>query len=94
MWQILNVKFAPGTEMRKLLEATKGAGAAGNALVEHCQPGAQDQYWSDHGDGTGSNTLGRLLMALRDNLSSLPPANTSGSVDPGVTAFMGAHTIF
>jgi N-glycosidase YbiA len=41
--------------------------STGDALiVEHT---TRDRYWDDGGDGSGANTLGRLLMRVRDELA-------------------------
>lgn len=60
MWKILNVKFAPGTSFRYLLNATYPA-----YLLEHNRTN-RDNYWSDNSDGSGENMLGRMLSAIRD----------------------------
>lgn len=88
MWKILQVKFAQGTKLREILEATGDA-----FLVEHNEANDRDAYWSNGKDGTGDydiegnyvgdklakkrgalapNALGAMLMALRDGAEHLP----------------------
>lgn len=56
----LLAKFSQNKQARQALLATGDA-----MLVEHTW---HDSFWGDAGDGTGRNTLGRLLMAVRDLL--------------------------
>ncbi len=80
MWAILQVKFAQGTKERKLLNATQNA-----YLLEHNAKKGRDNYWSDDHDGTGSNMLGRMLMAIRDG-QQCPAANTKDVKTANATA--------
>lgn len=61
MMHALRAKFSQNSELKDKLLATGSAW-----LVEH-QPDCwrSDKYWSDGGDGTGGNGLGKLLMRLR-----------------------------
>jgi N-glycosidase YbiA len=58
MKALLEVKFAPGTDARRALEATRG-----RRLVENSP---FDYFWGCGRTGTGQNMLGRLLMEIRD----------------------------
>lgn len=58
MREVLCYKFAD-KELKEKLLATKGA-----YLVEN-GPNGHDPFWSDCGNGTGKNTLGKMLMELR-----------------------------
>jgi GTP cyclohydrolase II len=58
----LRCKFADADLKRYLLE-TKAA-----YLVEN-SPNGHDKFWADNGNGEGENTLGILLMQLRQELS-------------------------
>jgi ribA/ribD-fused uncharacterized protein len=60
MWNLLLQKFAPGTELARMLLETGHA-----ELVEGNHWG--DTYWGVC-DGRGKNHLGRLLMAVRSDL--------------------------
>lgn len=51
-------KFAQHHDLRQLLLDTGDA-----ELIEHT---ANDSYWGDGGDGSGSNMLGIILMEVRD----------------------------
>ena len=62
MREALGAKFRQHAELGVLLLATADA-----LLVEHTE---NDDYWGNGGDGSGRNELGRLLMALRDELRS------------------------
>ena len=77
MWQILNVKFAPETNRRALLEATGKA-----YLLEHNQRAGIDNYWSDNQNGSGYNMLGKMLMAIRDTQPQ-PKVPTSQDLQQG-----------
>ncbi len=63
MREALQAKFRQHADLGALLLATGDA-----LLVEHTE---NDDYWGDGGDGSGRNELGRLLMALRDELRTL-----------------------
>ena len=57
MLKALHMKFRQHEKLRrKLLETGE------KKLVEHT---SNDSYWGDGGDGSGRNTLGKLLMQLR-----------------------------
>lgn len=62
MKRALLAKFTQHQELKDMLLATKDA-----KLVEHIE---HDNYWGDGGDGKGKNMLGKLLMALRSELST------------------------
>jgi ribA/ribD-fused uncharacterized protein len=56
----LRAKFTQHPALRSLLLETGDA-----ELIEHT---GNDRYWADGGDGSGKNTLGKLLMELRVEL--------------------------
>jgi N-glycosidase YbiA len=60
MRQAVCAKLAQHPEVAEALLSTGDA-----VLVEHS---AKDPFWTDGGDGSGENTFGRLLMALRAEL--------------------------
>ena len=64
MLQGLRYKFYSNEDLRqKLLET-------GNArLVESTDA---EKYWSDGGDGSGKNTMGLLLMKVREEIRANP----------------------
>ena len=53
-------KFTQHEELRALLLSTGEA-----KLVEHTE---EDSFWGDGGDGSGKNTLGQVLMQVRETL--------------------------
>jgi hypothetical protein len=56
----VRAKLAQHPEVAAMLLSTGDA-----LLVEHSP---KDPFWTDGGDGSGANTLGRLLMELRTEL--------------------------
>ena len=57
MRKAVHAKFSQHDSLRELLLST------GNAkIVEHTK---NDSYWGDGGDGSGKNTLGKILMSIR-----------------------------
>lgn len=60
MLKALHKKFTQHDKLRKKLLET-----GEKKLVEHT---SNDSYWGDGGDGSGRNTLGKLLMQLRKGL--------------------------
>ncbi len=64
MRRAVEAKFTQHVELRAVLLATGDA-----LLVEHT---ADDDYWGDGGDGSGSNHLGRILMAVRQAAAARP----------------------
>lgn len=60
MREAVPARFTQHPQLRELLLSTGDA-----LLVEHT---VNDRYWGDGGDGSGKNTLGRLLMAVRERL--------------------------
>lgn len=59
MFDTIKIKFTQHEDLKEKLIGT------GNAeLIEHT---TNDSYWGDGGDETGKNTLGRLLVKLRDS---------------------------
>jgi len=69
MWEVLQAKFQQNPVFKQLLDDTMGA-----YLLEHNQA-KRDDYWSDNSDGSGKNMLGKMLMALRDDLGPPPQEN-------------------
>jgi ribA/ribD-fused uncharacterized protein len=67
MWEVLNAKFSQNPEFSNLLQKTGDA-----YLLEHNEA-QRDDYWSDNGNGTGKNILGKMLMAIRDGKDCPPP---------------------
>lgn len=63
MRRALFAKFTQYDDLRTLLLETQDA-----KLIEHT---TNDAFWGDGGDGHGQNWLGRLLMALREQLEPL-----------------------
>ncbi|NES75246.1 MULTISPECIES: NADAR family protein [Okeania] len=55
-------KFATNSEIREILLST------GNEEIVYKSP--VDLYWGQRKDGSGKNKLGKILMAVRDMLSS------------------------
>jgi len=62
MREAVRAKFRQHADLRTLLLSTGDA-----MIVEHT---ANDSYWGDGGDGRGKNMLGRILMEIRDEISS------------------------
>ncbi len=60
MRDTLMAKFTQHDELRVLLLSTGDA-----KIVEHTE---NDAFWGDGGDGSGKNTLGQLLMQVREAL--------------------------
>lgn len=62
MREAVYAKFNQHPELQKVLLETGDA-----LLVEHT---ANDHYWGDGGDGSGTNRLGEILMEVRKQLQS------------------------
>jgi ribA/ribD-fused uncharacterized protein len=60
MRQAVLAKFSQHEELRQLLLSTGDA-----KIIEHTE---NDDYWSDGGDGSGTNMLGRILVEVREQL--------------------------
>jgi ribA/ribD-fused uncharacterized protein len=60
MREAVRAKFSQHRDLREILLATGDA-----AIVEHTE---NDSYWGDGGDGSGMNTLGRILADVRAEL--------------------------
>lgn len=73
MKKVVIAKYAQNSSLLKLLQASRGT-----YLIEHNSAAGKDDHWSDNGNGTGANMLGRMLMAIRDN-SSFPRAGSAPS---------------
>lgn len=58
----VRAKFTQHPELRTLLLST-----GETVLIEHS---ASDGYWGDGGDGSGKNTMGKILMEIRQELRS------------------------
>ena len=71
MFQVLRVKFAPGTAMHAHLQQTGDA-----YLLEHNSKCGRDRFWSDNKDGDGLNWLGLQLMLLREEPRQTKPWTT------------------
>ena len=69
MREAVFAKFTQHAELREVLNSTGEA-----ILVEHT---ASDCYWGDCGNGQGKNMLGRILMEVRDRLSTQSRATPS-----------------
>lgn len=66
VFEALQAKFAL-EPFHSLLQAT-----GDTYLLEHkASPKAQDNYWSDGGDGKGVNALGYMLMAIRSGVTEV-----------------------
>ena len=57
MREAVRAKFSQHPDLREILLATGDA-----RIVEHT---ANDSYWGDGGDGSGTNMLGQILMEVR-----------------------------
>ena len=81
MLKALRLKFMQHDKLRrKLLETGE------KTLIEHT---SNDSYWGDGGDGSGRNTLGKLLMQVRRDLR----AKYGGSASPQSNMF-DTHTSY
>ena len=60
MYEAVLAKFTQHDDLRILLINT-----GDSEIVEHTD---RDSYWGDGGDGSGSNMLGQIFMAIRDEL--------------------------
>ncbi|MCC7171247.1 MAG: NADAR family protein [Planctomycetes bacterium] len=70
MYDAVLAKFTQHADLRQILLDTGDA-----PLVEHTE---RDAYWGDGGDGSGKNTLGRILVRVRAELrASIAPARDS-----------------
>ncbi len=65
MHQAILAKFTAHSDLRSVL-----LGTGSEELVEDSP---RDYYWGCGADGSGCNQLGKLLMRVRSELSSLPP---------------------
>jgi ribA/ribD-fused uncharacterized protein len=89
MLKALRAKFRQNEDALALLGATTGA-----RLVEHT---ANDHYWADGGDGSGSNRLGQLLEQVRGELCPshprmfLPPWIRFPEIEDGDMFFRMGH---
>ena len=61
MKEALNYKFEDQVMKKKLL-------STGSAYLVENAPNGHDPFWSDNGNGTGLNMLGKFLMELRQEL--------------------------
>jgi predicted NAD-dependent protein-ADP-ribosyltransferase YbiA (DUF1768 family) len=68
-WQamraILDIKFAAGSDLAKMLVATEDT-----FLVEHDEKVRSASVWGSNKDGSGTNWLGAMLMLYRDVLKN------------------------
>ena len=60
MRKAVTAKFLQHAELKDMLLSTGDA-----KLIEHT---VNDNFWGDGGDGSGKNMLGKILMAVRDEL--------------------------
>jgi hypothetical protein len=60
MYDAVKAKFSQHEDLQLLLLSTGEA-----ILIEHTE---NDDYWGDGGDGSGLNTLGKILMKIRKQL--------------------------
>ena len=63
MYDGLRAKFTQHPEINSLLKET------GKRIL--CEHSPNDSYWGNGGDGSGKNTLGNLLMKIREEISGL-----------------------
>jgi len=66
MYEAVYSKFTQHNDLKKILLKTNNS-----ILIEHTE---NDSYWGDGGDGKGKNTLGMILMKVRQHitLQSIP----------------------
>ena len=69
MHKALQAKFSQHNHLRDMLVKT-----GDRQLIEHT---TRDSFWGDGGDGRGQNHLGKLLMQVRSELSSLQCNNVT-----------------
>lgn len=62
MLRAVRAKVAQHSDVRDLLRST-----GNRPIAEHT---ANDSFWGDGGDGSGANTLGRILMQVRHELQA------------------------
>lgn len=67
MKSILRCKFKQNEQLRNKLLAT------GDSTLVH--ESSWDSYWGNGRDGRGQNVLGQLIMEIREELNSAPPAH-------------------
>jgi len=77
MYKGLTAKFKQNPKLKKLLLET-----ANMTIIEHT---ANDSYWADGGDGSGTNMLGILLMRVREELRTI--SELPGLIFPPWIAF-------
>jgi N-glycosidase YbiA len=75
-------RFQQHDDLRDVLLSTGDA-----EIVEHT---SNDGYWGDGGDGSGRNTLGRILMEVREELRAEAAAGIT-SADEGQSRFVADH---
>ncbi len=80
MYHVLRAKFGQDTKLLGLLLLTADA-----YLSSHTSFKGMDPFWTNNTDGTGSNRLGQMLMAIRKEFGGMgetqPPANVSALLD-------------
>ena len=70
MYEAVLAKFTQHADLREPLLATGDA-----KVVEHTE---NDAYWGDGGDGSGKNSLGQVLMRVREQPRSEPASGDGG----------------
>jgi hypothetical protein len=70
----VRLKVSQHGDVRETLQSTKDA-----SIVEHTK---NDNYWGDGGDGSGKNMLGRILMEVRNELTSGMLGDLASHVPP------------
>lgn len=72
MKDAVRAKFMQYPELGRLLVSTGDA-----EIIEHT---ANDSYWADGGDGSGKNMLGKILMEIREELTTGATTSTTTKV--------------
>jgi diaminohydroxyphosphoribosylaminopyrimidine deaminase/5-amino-6-(5-phosphoribosylamino)uracil reductase len=70
MRRALRAKYSQHAGPRRMLLSTAGDAAAGVPAARLVEASPNDTFWGQGYSGSGTNTLGRLLMELRDELAA------------------------
>lgn len=76
MWEILIHKFQQNPDFNCFLSRT-----CPFYLLEHNEKEGRDAYWSDDATGNGLNMLGKMLMAIRDEMPCPSPDDDTDRAD-------------